>query len=75
MLDNELNKFNESIENFNGKVEVSYSPYYIAIEVDGKEYFFQGEDAEQLEEEYNRGGAFTDYFDFEDYLKYVSQGW
>ena len=73
MLDNELNKFNESIENFNGKVEVSYSPYYIAIEVDGKEYFFQGEDAEQLEEEYNRGGAFTDYFDFEDYLKYVAE--
>ena len=75
MSKNELNKFNDVIDSFNGKIEISYAPYYIAIEVNGGEYFFQGEDAELLEEQYNKGGEFKDEFDFEDYLKCVSQGW
>jgi len=57
-----------------GSVEVHPGGLYIAINTSAEEeYFFQGEEADDLEKEYKSFDWMT--CDFEDYLLAISQSW
>lgn len=56
------------------KVEINNVCNYISVKHDIDEYFFQNEEAENLEAEYKNSCVYDD-ITFEEYLLYVSQSW
>ena len=70
----EVKKVND---NFTGVYEES--PYfgYLAItpSKEGNEYFFQGEEYQNLVEEYETESGICEYITFEEYIIFISQGW
>ena len=64
-------------DNFTGVYEES--PYfgYLAItpSKEGNEYFFQGEEYENLIKEYETESGICEYITFREYIIYTSQSW
>ena len=66
-------------DNFTGVYEENPYIGYLAIaptkEEIGEEYFFQGEEYENLIKEYETESGICEYITFEEYIIYTSQSW
>lgn len=70
-LEEDIELFAVSARRFGAKVEIDYSLPTVDVTLEGKEYFFQGDDAVQLLED---ASVLTDSAP-EDVILWMARGW